>query len=309
MLNSTFTLACVVDRHPRFFVESVLWAHCVARHLPKSRFRAVVYFVEQVPPELGAWLASKGIDSATSDVMVPGAPRCNKIAALLDDHTTDYVLVSDVDLFFIADPSPLFRSGAIRAMPNNACNPPGWVFKNIFEACGMDIPFRPGVSLYRSSQHGGRESHINNVSAGLVGVPRAKSRAFAAAWKRWAQWLTDRQALMDRWSFHTAQISFCLAVEEFGEDVEFLPPQANTILQSLEEIDTVIALHLTPGHIPAFPHLFNADRTMNATGFSPGVVAAIDTLNESIEDAVRDLSSMAVTRDHFEYFLNPRWIR
>jgi hypothetical protein len=91
--------------------------------------------------------------------------------------------------------------------------------------------------------------------------------------------------------------------------VEFLPPQVNTILHSLGEISTVYAFHLTSGHIPNFPHLFNSDKTMNSSGFSQGVIEAIEMLNGCIVEAVRDMSSLPATRDHLVNFLNPQWIR
>jgi hypothetical protein len=104
-------------------------------------------------------------------------------------------------------------------------------------------------------------------------------------------------------------VAFCLAAEDIQEDVEFLPAQVNTILQSLDEIATVYAFHLTSGHIPNYPHLFNADKTMKAFGFSQGVNDALDMLNDCIGAAVRDILLLSATRDHLANFLNPQWRR
>ena len=57
----TCTLCCVVDEHPRFHVELVLWALCVRRHLPHDTFRCIVYTVGDVPSDLIAWVQSLGI--------------------------------------------------------------------------------------------------------------------------------------------------------------------------------------------------------------------------------------------------------
>jgi hypothetical protein len=93
------------------------------------------------------------------------------------------------------------------------------------------------------------------------------------------------------------------------EDVEFLPPQVNTILHLLGEISTCYAVHLTTGHIPAFPQMFNVDRTMVTNGLQDGVRAALERLNNAIREAVEVIRTLPSTRDHLDKFLNPAWIR
>src|SRR5581483_2898978 len=305
---SSFTIACVVDRHPRFLAETVLWAHCVANYLPTDKFRALAYFVDDCHPELTPFLAEKNIARRVTSQLVKDSPHCNKIAPLLEDQWGDATLITDSDLFFVCDPSPLFRSDKIRAAPNNHCIPPDTIFKTILEASGLGVPYRPGMSLYRGKQ-GLRETHINNISAGIVALPKAKANPFGARWKHWAEWLTSHHSLLGNWSGHVDQVSFTLAAEECGEDVEFLPPQVNTILHSLEEIATVYAFHLTPAHIPSFPHYFLPDRNMRPFGFAPGVCDAIENLNACIDAAVSDIVALRGGEGHLEYFLNPLWIR
>ncbi len=282
--------------------------HCVERYIPRSNFTPIVYFVGHPHAEFCDWLTSKDISYRSIEAVVIGSPHCNKIAPFLDDHATDYTIVTDVDLFFVHDPSILFRSDRIRAAPNNHCNPPDFIFERILAASGLNRPYRPGLSLYRSST-GLRETHINNISAGIVGLPRPKSSCFAARWKYWAEWLVANRSILEQWALHVDQVAFCLAAEDIQEDVEFLPAQVNTILQSLDEIATIYAFHLTSGHIPSFPRLFNADRTMKASGFSEGVNRAIGRLNDCIGNAVCDILALSVTRDHLGNFLNPQWRR
>jgi hypothetical protein len=98
-------------------------------------------------------------------------------------------------------------------------------------------------------------------------------------------------------------------MEELREDVEFLPPQVNTVLHILPEIASVRAFHLTPGHIPQYPQRFNSDKTMNADGLEPGVSQAIGRLNDCIREAVTTIASLPSTKDHLDKFLNPQWRR
>jgi hypothetical protein len=126
--------------------------------------------------------------------------------------------------------------------------PPPRIFKSLLAASGLDRGYRPGVALFRGEE-GIRETHINNISSGVVVAPAARSRDFARLWKKWAMWLVEHNHLLESWAFHVNQLSFALTMEELREDVEFLPPQVNTILHLLPEIATVRAFHLTTGHI------------------------------------------------------------
>ncbi len=307
-MSKSFSIACVVDNVPRFFTELVLWVICVERFLPRDVFRPIVYLVGDTPLEIAAWLQDRGIACRSVLPMVPGSPHCNKIAPFLDDHAEDYTIVSDVDLFFVDDPSVFFRSDGIRAAPNNHCNPPGRIFRDILAASGLNRSYRPGVAIYRNGE-GLRESHINNISGGIVGLPSGKAALFASRWKNWAEWLVKNRTLLSRWEIHVDQVSFALAAEDIGVDVEFLPPQVNTILHSLNEISTVYALHLSSGHIPRFPELFNEDRTLNPAGLEDGVADGIERLNGCIQEAMRLLPTLGFTRDHIDTFMNPKWHR
>jgi hypothetical protein len=115
--------------------------------------------------------------------------------------------------------------------------------------------------------------------------------------------------MLGAWGVHVDQVAFALALEELHEDVEFLPPQINTILHLFEEISTCVAVHLTTGHIPSFPHRFNADRTLKTDDLSEGMADSPARLNGCILEATRKIAQLASTRDHYDKFLNPFWLR
>lgn len=304
----TYTLCCIVDENPRFFVELVLWAHCVKRYLPSDRFHCIVYTVGSVPQELISWVESMGIEIRRSYIVVEGSPHCNKIAPFLDWHSTEFTIVCDTDLFFVDDPSVILASDRFRAPPNNHCNPPPHIFKSILAACELGRPYRPGIALFTGAG-GQRETHINNISAGIVVAPGSRRGEFALKWKKWAHWLVENRHLLGGWGAHVDQVAFALALEELQEDVEFLPPQVNAILHLFEEISMCFAVHLTTGHIPAFSHRFNPERTLNTSGLSEGMAASLARLNLCIEEAAQTIAKLASTREHWDKFLNPLWQR
>jgi hypothetical protein len=305
--SPTFALCCIVDEHPRFYVEFVLWAICVRNSLPE-RFRPFVYSIGEVPRDLLDWAGEFGVQAVLAAPVVEGSPHSNKIAPFFDDHGAEFTIVCDTDLFFVADPGELLTSNRFRAAPNNHCNPPPRIFQSILAASGLDRPYRPGVALFKGGE-GLRETHINNISAGIVVAPSERAAELAEKWRKWAAWLVKNRGLLEAWGVHVDQVAFALAMEELDEDVEFLPPQINVILHLLGEISTCYALHLTTGHLPAFPHLLNADRTLATDGLAEGVRARLDGLNDGILEAVEVIRALPSTRDHLDKFLNPAWRR
>jgi hypothetical protein len=305
--SPSISLCCVVDAHPRFHVELILWLICVRRHMPRN-IRPVVYKIGELPEDLAQWVVDQGVRIVAKDAVVPGSPHSNKIAPFFDDHDADYVVVTDADLFLLTDFGSLLTSKRFRAAPNNHGNPPPAIFHDILAAAGFPGSFRAGVSLFPG--HGGiRETHVNNISAGIVVAPRERANMMAAAWRKWAVWLVEHRHLLGLWGVHVDQVAFALAMEEFGEDVEHLPPQTNTILHLLPEVATLYAVHLTTGHIPQFPHLFRADGTMIADGMQAGVATALNRLNVAITEARGVIRALPSMRGHADKFLNPAWDR
>ena len=304
----TFTLACVVDRHPRFHVELVLWIIAVKRYLPRSRYEPIVYHLG-LPADLAEYVADREVEMRRIPrVVVEGHRHCNKIHPFLDDHRTDYTVVTDTDVYFVEDPSGFFTSDRPRAPPNNHSVPSPDVFRAVLAASGMGRGYRPGTALFRGG-HGSRETLLNNVSAGVVALPSRCRRRFARCWIEWAKWLVEHREMLREGGGHVDQVAFALACEEMREDVEFLPPQINTVLHLLEDVSSIYAFHLSSGHVPQFPSRFNADRTLRREGLSAGAARAVDRLNLCIGEAVDDIAALPSVRGCMEKFLNPRYDR
>lgn len=308
MLTQRSTLATVIDRHPRFFVELVLWAICARRSLPDRDFHLLVYFIDEAPSDLAEWLGRQGIEFRVTSPLVPASPHCNKIQPFLDEQPSDHLMVTDSDVYFVDNPSGLVTRHAIQAPPNNHCNPPGIVFRKLLETAGLGHAYRPGVSLMPNSS-GGRETYRNNISAGVVGMPAAGAIGFASLWLEKARWLVDHRALLGAWGIHVDQVGFALAMAERGEEVSFLPPQMNMVLHMLTQLDAVYAFHLTSGHIPWFPSRFLPSGELSDEGVSPPMKLSLSVLNACIAHAREEILRLPSTRGHIEMFLNPAWKR
>jgi hypothetical protein len=306
---ATFAISTAVDGSVRLLGELVLWAVCVTRHLPRDQFAPFVHVVEtSLPSELADWLASLGIAVRRAPMPVPGVPHCNRLAAFLDPADVEYIIATDADLFVVRNPADLFdRKDHIKAAPNNACNPPAHIFRRIFTEIGRGWRFRPTMTLMASAA-GSRETHINNISAGIVALPRARCKDFAMAWRRWAGWLSERRYLLEKWSGHIDQAAFALACEDVGEDVVFLPAQTNLVLHLLPYVETIYALHISSAHVPSFANRFQ-DRHLTTEGLSDLAEEGVQRLNECIDEALAAMRGMPSLRESEQTFMNPGWIR
>lgn len=286
----------------------ILWALCVQKTLPASDFQRVVYFIDEAPADLTDWLEDRGFEWRVVAAPAPQSPHCNKLLPFLEEQPSDYVLVTDADLYFVANPAALVAASAIQAAPNNHCSPPGHVFRDLFRHAGFQHAYKPGVSLLES-KGGHRETYLNNISAGIVCMPSATAASFAPMWLEKAQWLIENRQLLGPWAIHVDQVGFALAMAERGEQVLFFPPQTNIILHMLPTLDTAYAFHLTTGHIPKFPARFLVDGLLSDEGVSPRMKVAIGVLNESIAHAREELLRLPTTLANSEMFLNPAWKR
>ena len=303
-----FILSCVVDQHPRFYLELLLWTICAQRYLPPDCFELSVYLVGDPPLDISDWLAKRAMQTRRIVPVLPASPHCNKIAPFLEPACNAGTIVCDVDLFFVNDLAPFITSSRFRAPPNNHCNPPSAIFETVLAASQLGRPYRPGIALFKG-EHSLRETHINNISGGLIVAPAEKCARFGTTWRKWAEWLLQNRGLLSKWTAHVDQVAFALTMEDLKEDVEFLPPQTNAVLHLLEEITSVCAFHLTTGHIPDFPRRFNSDGTLRKEGLNEGVARAVDRLNDCITEARDIIRTLPSTRNHLDKFLNPMWRR
>ena len=304
-----FTLATCVDGNIRLHAELILWVICAKRWLPIEQFEIVVYLIDHQDSVLEHWLDKQGVKVCFRKAPVPKIPHCNRLAAFMDHHNSDAIVVTDSDLFFTGNPIELFaKDNVVRAAPNNACNPPPYIFKRLIRESGLDSSYRPTFTLLPGST-GRYETHLNNISAGIIALPSGYSVHFAGVWKKWANWLSDRKYLLEVWVGHIDQIAFSLACEEELVDVNFLPPQVNLILHLLTKVETIYALHLSSAHIPDFSHLFNQNKTLDPSGLSEDVVVAVDALNLSILYALTEMERLPSIRHAAQTFLNPKWTR
>jgi hypothetical protein len=296
-------LSAVADNNPRFMCELVLWALCLRNTAIKKRF----YGVGDFPSGLISTVEALGVEFRSAQHLISSSPQTTKLYPFLDEDGYADQIVIDLDLFVVKDISCFFRRDVIRLPPNNHAVPPLSVFREIFSRLGETDEIEPGIALFHG-RDGNRETFASNVSAGAIFVPEGL-RDFVHLWFEKAKWLSANREILGRFVGHIDQVSFAVAKQRAKVPFLFLPPQANAVLHLLPHISELYAIHLTPGHIPAFPKLFSRDKTINLEEVNANIRDTLARFNEAVREAVSILKTIPETRAFLHNFLNPEWKR
>ena len=300
ILPPTLAVA-VVDNHPRFFCEVVLWTICARRN---TKFDLAVVFIDTAPNNLSEWLRAQGVQTVTMETLLTESPHCNKIlpGRMFPGRR---ILVTDCDVFMLNDFDFMLHPKTAGLPENNHCNPPFSTFESILEAYGLSGPFEPGLSIFSSRY--GRETLGNNVSCGVIWIPPELSDLWVA-WEDCARWLLQNREIMGPYKVHVDQIAMAIALEETKVRFRHLPAQTNAILHLLPDVRSLYAIHLTSGHIPRFPEWFDANRHLMVPN-NPHISGDLEKLNSAIDEAIPLLATFPETATFAENFLNPNWKR
>lgn len=277
-------ICTIVDNHPRFYWEMLVWNICIERYLDKSDFDSLIYLINPVNQDIVNYLDTNGIAYRLADTWHIESPHCNKIIPYLDDLNSNYdhIIVTDSDWFLVKDIA-YYCNDAIRLAPNNSNNPPLHIYRRLFDALGWDN-IQAGVSLFETKS-GSRESFINNNSGGITVVPKKLVKQYGEHWAKWALWLIDHRPLLGRWKVHVDQIATALAVTEMQLEIHFLPPQTNTVVQLLESTSEIVAFHVAKTHREYYREKFNDDLTFDTSMFTPALAPALNKVNKAISEA------------------------
>ena len=301
-MDDDFGLSVVIDNHPRFMCEFILWAICSKATFPGRR-RA--YFIDCKPREVIEFAVEQGIDVRLTTTLLPASPHCNKIIPFLDPTGFGCQIVTDCDVYLMDDLTPFFSREAVRCAPNNHAVPPFRYFTRIFSEAGLSVVPEPGLALFMGTT---RETYARNINGGVICIPR-RYRHCAVEWLNAARWLARNPSLLGDYFIHIDQVSFVVMLERLGISFSFLPPQANTILQLLPEIETVIGLHITAGHIPRYANWFRGDGTLKWELINAKLSRVGGAFNAQIREAMAIIDRLTALQDFKNNFLNPAYRR
>jgi LPS sulfotransferase NodH len=231
----TVRFSCVVDTHPRFEYQSLIWALTLLHVAERPPSEIVVHVVKGVRRSYIAKMRRLGIEVVTVDPFDRRSPYSNKLRQLSSPALdADYSVLCDCDIAFGGDPSGHIPRGTIGAKVVGAGTPRYAVWVDIARLAGLATD---QLELARSDETL-RWTWAMNFNGGFLTVPRQHKTALEESWPRWLDWVIRhrngpwpigrRQVQFDRTYRHYAdQISFGLAITDLGLPVAPLHEQIN----------------------------------------------------------------------------------
>ena len=283
--------SCVVDDTPAIWSSLVPWLATAIDLAGIDPSRLYVHHVCPLRPEIAALCRRLAIDTRAVEPFDRRFPHTNKIRQFATSFgDASHAILTDVDIA-IASPPPLGRirtpvAGKVVDLPN----PPVEFLRRIFATAGLPAPTRwTNAFVNAQDERQEFETFRGNCNGGLLVIDRAQLAPIGRAWAQWARWLIDRIDLLDRWTVHVDQVSFCLAVNQLGVDVGRLDDAWNFPL----------GVRVAPSAIGPFllhHHAAFENGRLLEQGHAPRTRAAIARVNGVIESFCQRHLSDRITR-------------
>ena len=216
--------SCVMDTPAKFQHQTLLWALTLLERGGLRPEDLVVHAMEGTPSKQVELLRTLGIQVVPVRRYSRVHPFLNKLRQL-DSETlrgADHVVLSDTDLAFRAPVGPWIGGDRPRIKIVDVANPPLQIWRALFKAAGFSAAPRAALTSLD-----GVETYANNCNGGLYILPQAVFAALRTAWPRWVEWVLGQRRILGRFQGHVSQISFALAMEEMGIEVDLLPLALN----------------------------------------------------------------------------------
>ena len=216
--------SCVMDTPAKFQHQTLLWALTLLERGGRRPDDLVVHAVEGTPRPQIELLRSLGIQVASVARYSRVHPFLNKLRQLESEalSAADHVVLTDTDLAFCAPIDPWIAGERPRIKIVDIANPPLAMWRTLFKAAGLSGSPRAALTSLD-----GVETYANNCNGGLYILPQPVFTALRTAWPRWVEWVLGQRSILGRFQTHVSQISFALAMEEMGIEVDLLPLTLN----------------------------------------------------------------------------------
>lgn len=224
--------SCVVDSHPTFYFQSLVWLGTLIHRAGVARADIHVHLTESCDALVQETYEALGVNTARVVPFSRDHGHCNKIRQLASPVLRQYarVILCDCDIAFDRDIAGDLSGIALGAKIVDLPNPPVPVLLAVLEASG--IPWRPArvattfvqdgsrFELTRGRDTGdGAATLENNCNGGLYVIDRALWDDLGRTWAHWAAWLARRSELLAGWRVHIDQVSFALATWDLRQRV------------------------------------------------------------------------------------------
>ncbi|WP_110033261.1 hypothetical protein [Hoeflea marina] len=255
---------------------------------PGRALHRIAFHVGDIPAEMTDFARRNGIEL----VQVPpfglaASPYCNKLGQLshLARSGADYLIMSDIDIAFMASPAGLIEAGKIRAKIVDQPNPPGDRLRELLSEMGF-----PDATLDRCPDFApGHPTHRYNCNGGLYVLPRTCLDLVGERWIDWTMQCSRKIGLLRDAAIHIDQLGFMLAMIEL--DLPFEPLATEDNFPTHFEPEAYARWR--PAEIRAlhYHHRIDVDGRLQPTG-ATAVDIWVDRANQAL----------AISRDEYARF-------
>jgi hypothetical protein len=220
----TIRYSCVMDTPAKFQHQALLWALSLVHCAGQAPGNLLVHAVEGTSRRQIDLLREFGVGVVVVPRYSSELPFLNKLRQLESEdlRAADHVVLCDTDLAFCSSIDDWVQGDRPRIKIVDVANPPLTVWRNLFAAAGFNTAPRPAATSLD-----GEQTYANNCNGGLCILPRAVFLALPEVWPRWIDWTWRQGHVLGRFRTHCFQISFALAMEELGIEVDLLPLALN----------------------------------------------------------------------------------
>lgn len=223
-MSESIIFSCVLDNHPKFFQQVLLWVLSLTKYAGQSPSTLVVHIVEGCPHDWINVLDATGVHIRHIEPFDPRSPHSNKIQQLRTEllYQYDIAVLCDTDIVFCSNIQGLLHNDAVQARIVDVANPPLDIWKDIFNSA--KFPADPAAV---NAQFDETETYEFNFNGGFYVIPQRYLSTISIDWEKWAHWLIDRREILRQWSVHVDQVAFGLAIYENNIPIKPLPEHIN----------------------------------------------------------------------------------
>jgi hypothetical protein len=181
--------SCVVDQHPKFGRQAIVWASSLLIYGGAEVDSLVIHTVGEYDSEYKAIFHNWGIETQVVQGFDQRHPNSNKLAQLETNslHNADFVILCDCDVAFCSAVSSWVSGEAIRARIGSYAGLPSSRWGQLFCSAELPLPIARANALLDEA-----ETLPSYCNGGLYIIPQNLFQRLRVVWPKWDRWLLDQ---------------------------------------------------------------------------------------------------------------------
>jgi 2-polyprenyl-3-methyl-5-hydroxy-6-metoxy-1,4-benzoquinol methylase len=283
--------SCVVDSHPKFEWQALLWAHSLLRNGDCNAENLKIHCLPGVTKNFRESFNKLNIEIIEIPPFAGGHVYCNKIQQCFSGafRGFDKVVLTDTDLFFLSPPK-VPNKATFAGKTVDLPVPPLKILQAIYRKARIPFPKEVLVECALSDQE---KTFRTNINGGFYYMDAALVEELGRAWKKQALWLIEHGSS----NVHVDQVALAMALDVLKVDLKLISAEINCPIHLPED-------RLNTLKLPQIQVLHYHSRVLPSGEIMPSNVPEID---EAINRANREISAIINENLDNQLFWNNRY--